>query len=141
MAAKQVTQLLRSEQSWHNCLKMSKGKSESLEHRNVKYMIVCFCLDNNLDFWTEATFKNGGRADIIISEWGLAIEVLHTEEYKSFLEKSYPLPAIPISTKSNVFDIKAVLEDLHTTNGRGWEYYYRMAVHKAKNLISKEQKE
>jgi len=53
---------------------------------------------NNKDFVTEAEFIKGGRADILVLEDFVAIEVLKTETLKSFKinKTKYPVPVIAI---------------------------------------------
>lgn len=119
-----VRQLLRTGMAWHNSLKCSSAPAERPEHCNVKYMLMQYCLSKGLDFWTEATFQDGsGRADFIISDWKLVIEVLHTEEVKNFKNKKYPLMTIAIKSNANVFVVQEMLDDLSTTNGTAAEFY------------------
>lgn len=75
-------------------------------------MLACYCWDKGLDFWTEATFANGsGRADFIISDWKLVVEVLHSEEVKTFANKRYPLNTVGIRSTATIFDVKEMLDD------------------------------
>jgi len=110
-------------QSWHNSLKCSHSPAEGRSHRNVKYMLMDYCLEHGLDFYTEATFSNGERADFIISDWVLVIEVLDSEEEKRFRGKTYPLPVLPVSAKTDFFSLNVMLDDLATCNGQNFHYY------------------
>ena len=79
-----------------NCIRLHK--STTLEHRNKIVEICNWLIDNDYSFITEAKFVKGGRADIIVLEEGIALEILHTEELKSFNKKDYPIPTYPIRT-------------------------------------------
>jgi len=83
---------------------------------------------NNLEFFTEAEMQSGGRADFIISDWKLIIEVYETESKKSLLDKSmnYPqsLGFIPLRAGTSGIEIDTMLDDLSSTLGQTWDYYF-----------------
>lgn len=106
-----------------NVLKISMGNSESREHKDMKYMIIRYLSMHSLNYGTEVTFNNGSRADIVVLDWGLAIEVLRSEKPKSFFKKNYPLPTIPVNSNKLHFELIKMLEELRNTNGKAWEYY------------------
>ena len=118
---KRVSGLIR--QTFHNVLKCSHDPAEKRPHRNVKYMLMDYCLDHGLDFHTESSFNNGERADFIISDWAVIFEVLNSEDERRFKSKTYPLPVIPVSAKIDIFAVQDMLQDLETCNGTNWKYY------------------
>jgi len=110
---------------YNNCVKCSKSPAEKSSHRFTKFAICDWLWNNGLNFGTEVVFINGARADIVIYEWGLIIEVLNTESYDMFVKKSYPFPALPIYCKENPLLIRDILDDLKCTNGEGADYYIK----------------
>ena len=56
-------------------------------------------LANDMDFITEAEFIGGGRADILVLEEAIAIEVLDSELKKDRVIhlKDYPVPKLEVS--------------------------------------------
>jgi hypothetical protein len=96
---------------YKNTLKCSHGGSESLPHKICKFWVAHWCWENGLQFWTEATFTNGGRADIVIGDFVLAVEILHTEDLKKFRAKNYPIETIAISSNTSGTDIMELLDD------------------------------
>lgn len=72
-----------------NCIRLHKNTT--LKHRNKICEICNWLLDNNYSFITEAKFKDGGRADIVILEEGVAYEVMDSER-KKVRTKQYPIP-------------------------------------------------
>lgn len=111
--------------SWHNSLKCSKGAAESGPHRQTKFWIADWAWEHSVDFDTEVVFSNNERADIFFRQWGVAFEVLHTETKKRFLEKTYPVPTVPVSTSFSRERVCAMLDDLSNTKGGGAAYYVR----------------
>jgi len=104
-------------QGYSNVLKCSSGQSESQSHKMMKFFICDFLWVKNVDFMTEVTFKTGGRADILIPEWGLAIEILHSEKIETYLKKHYSVPSIPVDTTMNKADVYNLLVELYNTQG------------------------
>lgn len=104
---------------FRNVLKCSMGRSESTEHKTTKFWIADFCWKNHLDFYTECTFKNNSRADIVIPEWNLAIEVLHSETTFQFNKKHdyYPIPILAITTKHSREDVTLILQTIQDNGG------------------------
>lgn len=110
---------------YRNVLKCSKGKAESYEHKFTKFIIADYCWTNGLNFRTEVEFNNGGRADIVIEELGIGIEVLKSETIKKFNEKNYPVPVVPMRTNKSIVEIWNIMDDLVATKGTGADYYIR----------------
>lgn len=77
-----------------NCIRLHK--STNLEHR-AKIVEICnWLLNNEFSFITEAEFVKGGRADIVVLDYGIALEVLDSETEERFNSKNYPIPTYPI---------------------------------------------
>lgn len=68
--------------------------STSKEHMNKMCEICIWLKENDMDFVTEAKFIDGGRADIVVLEEAVAIEIGHTETVEKFDRKNYPIQAI-----------------------------------------------
>ena len=68
-------------------IKCSYGPSESDEHRETKCVIGRWAYKNSIKFCTEAVFHGSGRADIVLLDFCVAIEVLHSEKLSSFIKK------------------------------------------------------
>lgn len=74
---------------WHS--------KESGEHILMKLEICKYLKKQGVQFMTEAIFADGsGRADVLVLDWGVVIEVFETESDQSLLKKrlKYPLPVI-----------------------------------------------
>ncbi len=114
---------------WKNSVKFNKKNkdkcSETTEHKVAKALICIVLSDNGLDYCTEAEFKDGQRADIILLDYDVAIEILNTESIKKFNQKRYPITTIPITTNTSIEYIKAMISDIIATKGTGAEYYAR----------------
>ncbi len=85
-----------------NCAKYWRGTT--YEHWRVMSDIIWKLASQGYETFTEVTFNNGARADILVidnSGEGYVIEVLHTETDERFNLKldSYPLPIIKVRTK------------------------------------------
>ena len=111
--------------STNNALKCSKGKAESPQHRKTKFLLSEYCWENNLDFATEVSFKDSQRADFLIKDWVVGIEVLNSEKLKDFWKKKYPIPTIPIFATIEPKELKDMMDDLEATNGTGADYYIK----------------
>lgn len=105
-----------------NQVKCSKDPAEHMEHRAMKFNIANWCWGNDINFATEVIFKNNQRADIVLLDWGIGIEVLHSER-KLNPKKKYPLPVIPVSTKQKISQVYEMLNDLRTSDGNLVSYY------------------
>lgn len=103
-------------------LKCSYGKSESHDHRLTKSVITLWAYENSIKFCTEAVFHNKGRADVVLLDFGIAIEVLHSEKLSSFNKKNYPLPTIPVKTSMSHTSVRVMLDDILALNGDA-DYY------------------
>jgi hypothetical protein len=117
---------------YRNTLKCSHGGAESLHHKIVKFWVANFCWENGLQFWSEASFTSGGRADLLIGDWNVAVEVLHTEKFIDCRRKDYPVPTLVLS--SNI-DGTRVNEILTIING----YDEKKEVIEHFNKFNKEQ--
>jgi hypothetical protein len=95
---------------YKNTLKCSSGGAETIHHKICKFWIANYCWERGLGFYTEATFRGGGRADVVITDWAVVIEVLCTEDIGKFLKKDYPLSALPVSAFSKGEDIIELLD-------------------------------
>ena len=109
-----------------NSVKCSHAPAEKAPHRQVKWWLAQFCLDNNLHFSTEATFKGGGRADFIVMDWKIIFEVLSSEKIKNLDTKNYPLPVIPVPVTITEAQIDAMMQQLFITDGGVCEYYQKL---------------
>lgn len=137
------TNLLIS-QATNNALKCSSGKAETFSHKTTKFWLANYCWENGLEFATEVVFKDNKRADFVIKSWKLAIEVLGTESISRFKNKSYPIPAIPISAGQNPSELMMMLDDLQAMNGDAWDFYLKrnlIEIQKQKMTLIKSYKE
>jgi hypothetical protein len=93
-----------------NCLRFRKG--ETFAHA-LRKLEVCYWLQKNgYDYYTEAEFDSGGRADIaVIHPIEFIIEVLHSEKDESILKKKrlYPIDDIRTTRTSEKFNEKQIL--------------------------------
>ena len=91
-----------------NCVKYW-GKTTK-EHFLVMCQICFKLAENGYEFFTEAEFKNGGRADIVAinGNVGQIIEVLHTESEERFMKKkdTYPKEFILRGVRTKNFNIE-----------------------------------
>ena len=91
---KQVNSLILT--GTNNAVKCSKGKNEGLSHRIVKFWLAEFCWEKGIDFATEVVFNDHQRADFVVKDLGIIIEILGSEKISDFKKKRYPLPTIPL---------------------------------------------
>lgn len=96
MIIKSALQLLKPISKGINVIKLHAWVSE--QHMSKMCEICIWLRKNNHPFITEAEFKEGGRADILVLDLAVAIEILHTETKDKFEKKKYPVPMIPIRT-------------------------------------------
>ena len=127
MKNRKETNLLIS-QGTNNAIKCSKGHSETLSHKFTKFWLGVYCWERGLDFVTEAVFRNNQRADFIVKDWKVCFEVLGSEKIKTFLNKCYKLPTIPVPAMMDLFDLKSMMDDLDATNGEGADFYIKKHV-------------
>ncbi len=90
-----------------NCIKITSQESEI--HARVKTQVAYFLLTNDYDFFSEPTFKNNLRADLVgIHKSGISycFEIVNGESKKSIEIKKleYPIPVIVINTKNFKFE-------------------------------------
>ena len=81
-------------------IKITSG--ESLIHARTKLEVGYWLKENNWDIWSEVTFFNGQRADLVaIHSNGMAFcfEILVSEKERDLLNKKYPISIIPIIAK------------------------------------------
>lgn len=136
---KQVNLLITT--GTNNALKCSKDnsekkkKTETLSHRITKFWLANFCWENGIDFATECVFKDNKRCDFVVKDWAISIEVLGTESIQRFINKSYPLPTIPISATMKPELINDMMNDLMDTQGHGWDFYLKRNIEDIQNKI------
>jgi len=77
-----------------NCIRVSTNTTEA--HRNKIVEICLEAIKRGISFTTESKLKGGGRADCVLLDMGLIVEVTHTETIKSIetKKKTYPLPVV-----------------------------------------------
>lgn len=87
--------------------------NNTFNHEMVKSAVSYILKKNGHDFYTEAIFRNGKRADVIDTEEQCIIEVLESESLSNIItkQKSYPLKIYPV--KIDVFT-KVNLTELHS---------------------------
>lgn len=61
--------------------------SNNLEHELAKTILVYEYVYSGYDVYTEVRFKSGGRADILVPELFLVIEILNSETEREALQK------------------------------------------------------
>lgn len=110
--------------STRNAIKCSHFPAEKREHRRMKQLICDWFYENKIDFSTEAVFRDNSRADIVIPDWGICIEILSNETIKDFKKKNYPFPTIPIECGTEIKDIYKMLDDISNTDGA--DYYIKL---------------
>ena len=116
----QVRSLIQT--ATNNAVKCSGAPAESPAHRNVKWLLASYCWDNNLDFSTEVVWRDGSRADFVIHDWKLCIEVLGSESLKCFAKKKYPVQTLPIKTGVEPEQVIAMLKDIANLEGDAGYY-------------------
>ena len=120
------TRSLIVQSSQRNNLKCTSKEIDS--HRFTKFLLANYCWSKQIEFFTEAEIKSGGRADFIISDWKLIIEVYETENTESLENKKIKYPQsvgfIPLRAGTIETEIWEMLNDLASTNGQTWTYYY-----------------
>jgi len=90
----QIKGLIRPMNRHRNCLKWGKG--ETNEHIQRKLDICKQLKKEGKEFYTEAIFKTGDRADVVNADDGIVYEVYESETKKSLEQKrkKYPLEDI-----------------------------------------------
>jgi len=76
-----------------NCVRINTGST--LEHELAKFLLCRSLAKEGKDFMTEAIFENRkGRADIVVLDDSLIIEITASEKEESLERKAtvYPLP-------------------------------------------------
>ena len=81
-----------------NCVRFFA--SNTIDHEMAKAEICYLLKKKNIEFVVEAEFKNGSRADIYVLDFGVAIEIMHSETKERLNAKNYPVPIYPISTST-----------------------------------------
>lgn len=94
-----------------NCIRLHS--STTREHRQRIFEICNALIEEGMEFMTEAKFKpylGSGRADIVVLDLGIAIEVKCKEDQKSIESKRrrYPIPVI-VSEVEKPFILKQLL--------------------------------
>lgn len=119
---------------WNNSIKCSQGNAEKMPHRELKQRVCNFLYEHSINFSTEVTFTNGKRADIVVLDWGIAIEILHSETIKDFKKKSYPILSLPVQTSvfdesySGLMALTRMLDDIKTCAGSNVDYYIKKFI-------------
>lgn len=87
-----------------NCIRYSDKKSESDKHFSAKCVICRELTNKGFEFVTEARFEQGGRADILVLDKELAIEILCSEKESNLFNKCslYPVLAQGIKLKEGM---------------------------------------
>ena len=103
-----VRQLIRMSNRKANVLAWGAGETDA--HIQMKLEICKWLKRNNKEFYTEAIFNNGQRADIVNADDGVIYEVLESEELSSIIKKrkTYPLEIITVDA-NQAFDEKLIL--------------------------------
>lgn len=89
--------------------------NNTFNHEMVKSAVSYILKKNGHDFYTEAIFRNGKRADVIDTEEQCIIEVLESESLSNIInkQKSYPLKIYPVKidafTKVNLTELKSLI--------------------------------
>ena len=68
------------------------GRNESLEHKIAKCAVCIMLVEKGYEFYTEAYFTNGLRADVYVLDLRVAIEIAKSEEEKSIMKKFRDYP-------------------------------------------------
>ena len=70
------------------------GDNEGEAHSDKKFEICKWLIKHKKEFYTEAIFKNGMRADILVLDSCVAVEIVDTEKPESieFKKQKYPVP-------------------------------------------------
>lgn len=123
---RKFTRGLIVQSSQRNSLKCTSR--EDPFHILTKFRLANYCWQHDIEFFTEAEMKTGGRADFIIADWKLIIEIYDTEKKQSLLDKSLKYPQglgfIPLQAGTSEDDVWKMLDDLSSTLGSTWTYYY-----------------
>ena len=84
-----------------NCIRLNK-KSINTLHEAWKFEICCELIERGLEFITEAKFESGGRADILVLDLNLAIEIVCSEDEESVEQKrgKYPVPILTFNVEN-----------------------------------------
>lgn len=82
--------LVRPSNRQLNEVRVSSGESQV--HQNKKIEICQRLQREGKHFMTEAIFKTGGRADILVLDTFTAIEIVHSETTESILNKQQEYP-------------------------------------------------
>jgi len=117
-------------QGYRNVVKCSKDPAETTPHRVMKMFICEKLYACRAEFQTEATLYHGGRCDIIVEDWGVIIEVLHSESMKKFNRKKYPLPTIPVYSDEQLSTVELMITELYLTSGSVAEGYIKLMKEK-----------
>lgn len=74
--------------------------SNTLSHEIGKFLLAWKLASEEHDFVTEAEFKDGGRADVLDLDTGVAMEVLHSETLDMVIAKTaiYPVDVIVVDS-------------------------------------------
>ena len=73
-------------------IKFRPEPAEKINHFMAKCLTAWELKNNNVDFYTEAIFANGSRADIYVPLWNSAIEIVSSESKESMINKEDKYP-------------------------------------------------
>lgn len=88
--------------------KFKTNVANSPKHEGLKKRIFNWLKKNGYSVVCEATFKNRGRADILVLHPAMAIEVLVSETQERFEAKCYPVHTVAVKS---IKEVKEMLND------------------------------
>ena len=97
MERSRIRNLIRLGNMHKNVLRWSSNETDA--HIEMKFKICKYLRKQKIEFYTEAIFKTGLRADILNVDEGVVYEVVNSEKETSIQKKReyYPLPIIFIN--------------------------------------------
>lgn len=93
---REVANLIRISNRKTNCFRWSETETDA--HINTKFLICRALKKLGREFYSEAIFNNGLRADVIDADQGMIYEVVESEKEESIAKKrkDYPLDIIVV---------------------------------------------
>lgn len=95
----QIRQLIRMSNRKPNVLGWHSGETDA--HIQMKLEICKYLKKIGHEFYTEAIFNDGNRADIVDADEGVIYEVLNSEEFDSIEKKMQVYPLEIRAVKAN----------------------------------------
>ena len=104
----EIAQLIRISNRHRNVLRWGTG--ETFNHILMKLKICIWLKKQGKEFYTEAIFISGNRADIVNADDAVCYEVIESENSESIekKKKKYPLPIIAVNA-NQLFNEKLIL--------------------------------